>query len=254
VIRTYLGRIGVAESPGLDAEGLRRLQVAHLTSVPFENLDIHLGVPIVLDADALVDKIAVRRRGGFCYELNGAFATLLGRLGFEVSMLEARVYDDAGDVGIPFDHLCLKVDLAQPYLVDVGFGESFVEPLVLRAGVEQTNRAGRFRIDERDDGWFDVVREGVPQYRFAMEPRRLEDFEPGCRYHQTSADSHFTRGVVCTLATPTGRITIAGTTLIETDAGQRTETELTEAELLAVYRERFGLELDRVPIAARDAT
>ncbi len=247
MIAAYLDRIGVTERPGVDADGLHRLHVAHLRSVPFENLDIHLGVPIVLEEDALVEKVAMRRRGGFCYELNGAFATLLTSLGFDTTLLEARVVDEHGEPGIAFDHLCLRVDLDQPYLADVGFGDNFLEPLMLAPGIEQTDPSGAFTIVEHDDGWRDLRRDGRTQYRFSLEPRLLGDFATACRYHQTSPDSHFTHAPVCTLPTLSGRVTISGSTLIETRDGERTETELSDTELLAAYRDRFGIGLDRPP-------
>jgi N-hydroxyarylamine O-acetyltransferase len=254
VSHDYLDRIGVEAPPAMDADGLRRLHVAHLTTVPFENLDIHSGVPIVLDPDALVDKIVTRRRGGYCYELNGAFAGLLRSLGFRTTLLEARVFDDAGDLGIRFDHLCLQVDLDQPYLVDVGFGENFLEPLRCATGIEQTDPSGSFTIVEARDGWFDVLRDARRQYRYSPEPRRLQDFASGNRHQQTSPDSPFKSAPMCTLATPGGRITISGSTLIETQGGSRTETELSDAELMATYRERFGIELDRLPRSDQDAS
>jgi N-hydroxyarylamine O-acetyltransferase len=247
VTRAYLERIGVEAAPPADIEGLRRLHVAHQTTVPFENLDIHLGIPIVLHTDALMEKVALRRRGGFCYELNGAFAALLTSLGFSTTLLEARVIGDAGELGIPFDHLCLQVDLDRPYLVDVGFGDNFLEPLELQPGVEQVDPAGAFTIVDRGDGARELWRDGAAAYRFFAAPRQLEDFEPGCRYHQTSPDSHFTQGPVCTLPTEDGRITISGSTLIETVGEERTETTLDDGALLSAYRDRFGIELDRLP-------
>ena len=106
---------------------------------------------------------------------------------------------------------------------------------------------GVFTLVVADDGWFDLLRGGTPHYRFSLEPRRLEDFEPGNRYQQTSPDSPFTRGAMCSRATVGGRITISGSTLIETEGDRRTETELTDEELMAAYRERFGIVLDRRP-------
>jgi N-hydroxyarylamine O-acetyltransferase len=244
VSQDYLERIGLEAPLAVDADGLRSLHAAHLRTVPFENLDIHLGVPIVLDPDALLDKIVTRRRGGYCYELNGAFAGLLHSLGFRTSLLEARVFDDAGDLGIRFDHLCLQVDLDQPYLVDVGFGENFLEPLLCTPGVEQVDATGTFTIMEGGEGWFDVLRDGRPQYRYSPTPRRLRDFASGNRHQQISPDSPFRRAPMCTLATPRGRITISGSTLIETQDGSRTETKLSDEERSTAYRERFGIELD----------
>jgi N-hydroxyarylamine O-acetyltransferase len=118
----YLARIGVTRPVSADLQALRDLQAAHLLAVPFENLSIHLGEPIVLDQAALVTKVARMRRGGFCYELNGAFAGLLTALGFRVSLLSARVFGEGGQPGPPFDHMTLRVDLAEPWLADVRFG------------------------------------------------------------------------------------------------------------------------------------
>jgi N-hydroxyarylamine O-acetyltransferase len=87
----YLARIGLPRPVSADLGALRDLQAAHLLAVPFENLSIHLREPIVLDQAALATKVARMHRGGFCYELNGAFAGLLTALGFRVSLLSARV-------------------------------------------------------------------------------------------------------------------------------------------------------------------
>ena len=164
----YLRRLGLRDRPRPTLADLRRLHRSHLEAVPFENLDLHLGVPIELDPDAMLAKIVDRRRGGFCYELNTAFALLLESLGFAVTMLEARVGPD--DPGVPFDHLCLEVvtDVGPtPQLVDVGFGSAFDEPLRIEVGVDQTDAGGRFRLEQRSDGWIDVHRDDEVQYRFA---------------------------------------------------------------------------------------
>ena len=135
-VREYLERIninatdisstvGAAES----IETLTHLQKQHLLSVPFENLDIHQGVPIVLDQPAILDKIVRRRRGGFCYELNTAFAWLLRELGFDVTFLSAEVARPGGEFDLPFGHMALRVDIdGRSWLADVGFGECFIQP------------------------------------------------------------------------------------------------------------------------------
>ena len=128
---SYLARINYSGPNESTAKTLRALHHAHLLAVPFENLDIALGRKIITDEDAILNKIVTLRRGGFCYELNYAFAALLRALGFHVTLLSARVARSNGEEGPEFDHLALRVDLGEPWLADVGFGESFLEPLRL---------------------------------------------------------------------------------------------------------------------------
>ncbi len=235
------------KSPTLEA--LRDLHLAHLRTLPFENLDIHLGVEISLRPDAIFDKLVTRRRGGFCYELNGGFASLLRSLGFPVTLLEARVFSDKRPF-LPFDHLCLRVDLDEPWLCDVGFGESFTLPLRLQTGIDQDDSRGRFRLDPSpEEEWLDLIGDGRTQYRFSLTPRLLEDFGPCCHYHQTSPESHFTHSTVCSRLTAAGgRVTIRGRTLIETLAGERREREVaSDDDLRNLYRQHFGIELPQLP-------
>src|ERR1044071_1207906 len=146
-IDAYLERINYTGSLEPTPETLRALQVAHLFAVPFENLSIHAGEPIVLDEDALFGKIVENRRGGFCYEANGLFAGLLRALGFDVGMLSAGVARREGGFGPDFDHMALMVTLAERWLVDVGFGDSFLEPLLLDSRDEQVQGTRAFHID-----------------------------------------------------------------------------------------------------------
>ncbi len=246
LVEAYLARIG-AERPGRpDARALRELQVAHLRTVPFENLSIHLGEPIVLDERALTDKIVTRRRGGFCYELNGAFAALLTAIGYHVTLLAARVFNGER-FGPPLAHLALRVDLAEPWLVDVGFGRFSAQPLRLDVPGGQPDPEGVFQISGAGGG-FDVTQDGVPQYRLDPRPYELADFVPSCWWQQTSPQSHFTVSPTCSLLTGTGRVTLSGDRLITTVDGERTERTLAgPAEILAAYREHFGITLDRIP-------
>ncbi|MGW1210651.1 arylamine N-acetyltransferase family protein [Streptomyces sp. NPDC002499] len=266
---------------------LRDLHLRHLRAVPFENLSVHLGEEIVLEEARLVEKIVGARRGGFCYELNGAFGALLTALGFEVTLLAARVHGGEGRLGIPYDHLALKVRTVDgsEWLADVGFGAHSHYPLAFGERGEQADPGGVFRIvgadgdadasagadtdggaeaegqgqaegaagegvgaGERTD--LDVVRGGEAQYRIEVRPRVLRDFVAGAWWHSTSPASHFTRSLVCSRVTEDGgRITLSGRTFKVTGGdGAREERELgTDEEVLAVYRERFGIELDCVP-------
>ncbi len=248
-VNAYLARTGAARPPRADAESLRELQLRHLLTVPFENLSIHLGEPIVLQEGALLDKLVQQRRGGFCYELNGAFAALLSELGFTVTLLAASVYTPQG-LSPPFEHLALRVDAPEPWLVDVGFGRHSHYPLRLDVREEQPDPGGIFRIVERQDGDLDVIRDGEPQYRVERRGRALSDFEPACWWQQTSPRSHFTQSTVCSLLTASGRITLSDRTLIETTGPERQERVLaSDDEVLAAYRAHFGIALDRVPTA-----
>ena len=227
------------------AQTLRALHVAHLLTVPFENLSIHAGEPIVLDDDALFAKIVDRRRGGFCYEANGLFAALLRALGFDVAMLSAEVANANGSYSPPFDHMALMITLEQRWLADVGFGDSFLEPLLLDETGEQLQGLDAFRIDRVGDYRIVMRREAgewKPNYRFTLQPYGYDDFAEMCRYHQRSPESHFTQKRICSRATEAGRITLSDMRLIETTGAQRVERPLDhQQEYDAILQERFGI-------------
>lgn len=247
-VPSYLARIGYSGPTTPTRDVLRDIHHAHLMAVPFENLDITFGRKIVVDEGAILRKIVEQRRGGFCYELNGAFAALLRALGFKTTLLSARVARDTGGEGPEFDHLTLRVDLEEPWLADVGFGESFLEPLRMESGRDQIDPVGTFRLTqigerlqlekaEPDQLW-------KRQYSFAHQPRKLEDFAGMCHYHQTSPESHFTQNRICTRTTPEGRITLSGMKLIVTRNGHREEKMLSsEEEWAEVLQQYFGVKL-----------
>jgi N-hydroxyarylamine O-acetyltransferase len=251
-------RVGVANAPP-DRTALGDLHRAHLVHVPFENLDIHLERPIDLATHAVLHKVVTQGRGGFCYELNSAFAWLLGRLGLDVDLLQAQVYGGDGALGPAFDHLALRVSLGgDRFVADVGFGAHSTHPLLLDARGPQTDPAGTFEVRaataaDGDESW-DVLQDEQPVYRVDGRRRRLTEFEPMCRFHQTSPDSHFTRGAVCTcLRSDGGRVTISGSTLIVTSPdGERTQQRLDRAALEAAYAEHFGYGPPLVPLSSGD--
>ncbi len=254
-LEAYFGRLAVPRPHTADAVNLHVLHRAHQMRVPFENLSIHLSEPVLLAEDVLVDKIVTRRRGGFCYELNGAFAILLEAMGAEVRRLAARVYAGDGQAGPPLDHMALVVrasDASGPWLIDVGFGSHSVYPLLFDSRHEQNDPAGRFLLVDSGDGDVDVLKDGKPQYRIEPQERILADFIPTCWWQTTSPDSHFTRDIICSRLTKNGRVSIAGRTLIITENGSRAEQQLTgDDALLAAYHEHFGIILDTVPQVIR---
>jgi N-hydroxyarylamine O-acetyltransferase len=245
-VPAYLDRIDYRGSIVPSLEVLSALQLAHLRTVPFENLSIHAGQPIVLNDDALFKKIVVRRRGGFCYELNGLFASLLRALGFSVQMLSAGVADAEGVFGPEFDHMTLLVSLPERYLVDVGFGDSFEQPVLLDHRGEQAERRRSYDILEADGAFVlrqkELEGDWKNQYRFTLQPHEYADYEERCVFQQTSPESHFTQGRVCTLATEAGRITLSELRLITTVNGEKDERLLNdEDEYASLLRERFGI-------------
>ncbi|NEA52296.1 arylamine N-acetyltransferase [Streptomyces sp. SID10815] len=258
----YLRRIGAGRPASPTGAALRELHVRHLRTVPFENLSIHLGEEIVLAEKRLLDKVVGARRGGFCYELNGAFGALLAALGFEVTVLAARVHgEEAGRLGIPYDHMALRVRTADggDWLADVGFGAHSHFPLAFGERGEQGDPGGTFTLVEvageggARDGCgvdLDVLRDGAACYRLETRPRVLADFTAGAWWHRTSPDSHFTRSLVCSRLTGDGgRITLSGRTLTTTgaDGAREVREAASDDEVLSLYRERFGIRLDAVP-------
>ena len=145
-VAAYLERIGYSGPATPNAEALRDIHRAHLFAVPFENLDIGWKREIRIDQQAFLRKIIEDRRGGFCYELNGAFAALLEALGFRVTLLSARVPHSDGSNGPEFDHFTLRVDLGEPWLADVGFGDCFIDLLRLRIGWSRSRQQDRFAL------------------------------------------------------------------------------------------------------------
>jgi N-hydroxyarylamine O-acetyltransferase len=217
-------------------------------NIPFENLDIRYGRKIHLNLNQIEHKLIANRRGGFCYELNSLFGALLMQLGFEVKMISARVFGKE-KIGREFDHLILRVSLDGEWLVDVGFGENFLEPIQLSVGKEQRDPTGIFRIVRHDSTYLKLESSKEdsaysPKYLFSLDERQLEDFTEMCEYHQTSPDSSFTQERVCTMATENGRVTLRDDMFIETINGQKTISLVTgDEEFDRILKDRFGIEI-----------
>jgi N-hydroxyarylamine O-acetyltransferase len=250
-ISKYLDRIHCQGEIKADLITLEKLQRAHMRSVPFENLSIHYQQPIILDEELLYKKIVENKRGGFCYELNGLFAKLLQEIGFKVTKLSAGVARADGSFGPEFDHLTLLVHLNEDYLVDVGFGDSFQQPLLFkeRGTQSQANRTYQISADGNafilmEQSALDEEPRFQSQYRFTQQTHELHEYAAMCRYHQTSPKSSFTQKRICSRATPYGRISLSEFRLIVTKDGTRNEIDLkSEDEFLAALKEHFEIEL-----------
>ena len=251
-LTAYLNRIQYSGSVNPDVQTLQGLHRAHMLHVPFENLDIGLKRPILLSEEALWNKIILQGRGGFCYELNGMFARLLREIGFDTTYLNARVYNREGKLGIDFDHLALLVQVpGQPgrWLADVGFGDSFNEPLRFDSPEIQEQGLRAYRLEPTLDGYstwqrnYDGTWERL--YYFDLLPRRFpEEYEAGCTYHQISPQSSFTQGNIISRATPEGRISLEQGWVILTKNGKRTEQVINnKKEYIALLGQYFDITL-----------
>jgi N-hydroxyarylamine O-acetyltransferase len=249
-VKDYLNRIGYTQDVQVNRDSLLGLQYSHLLAVPFENLDIALNRPIQLDEKSLWRKIVIRRRGGFCYELNGLFAWLLKEIGFEVTYLNARHYFEEDDrFGVDFDHLAMLVRIpaeSERWLVDVGYGDSFISPINLDASSEHVEGINIYQIEPFKDGYqlwrrsFDGSRSRL--YFFDLTAHNFpSEYEAACHYHQTSPRSTFTQKRIISRLTENGRVTLDDNKLIITKNGSREEFPSTEEERTALLKEHFGV-------------
>jgi N-hydroxyarylamine O-acetyltransferase len=250
----YLKRIQYFKPIKQNAQTLRELELAHMLNIPFENLDIGLKRPIQLSESALWNKIVLQKRGGFCYELNGLFAALLKEIGFHVIYLNARVYNRKGKLGSDFDHLALLVQIPEEsgsWLVDVGFGDSFNEPLSFEDPGEQVQGLRAYRLEQTPEGYITWQKNydgsWERQYFFDLIPRNFPiDYASACLYHQTSPRSSFTRGSIISKATLDGRVSLENGRLIITRNGQRSESPVgSKAEYHALLKQYFDITLPK---------
>ncbi len=243
-VQKYLTRIGFCETlvPSLDV--LTCLQELHLTQVPFENLDIHSGRRIELDIAAFFSKVVERERGGFCYELNGLFGTLLQSIGFNARYVSCRVCHSPDHLGPEFDHMAIVVALHEKeYLVDVGFGEFALHPLEIDAKPSIRDPIATFRMEPKGEGvWLvhELQEQWVPIYQFTTQQRRLADFRAMNDFHQTSPDSHFTKGRIISKRTSNGRITLTDRQLKRSFGVVTEVTPIDQNEFELLLLQHFG--------------
>jgi N-hydroxyarylamine O-acetyltransferase len=241
----YLERVGYAGALAADAATLRGLHRAHAAAIPFENLDIVLGRTIELDLDSVQDKLVRRPRGGYCFEHNTLFAAVLERLGYAVTRLSARVNPSRPG---PRTHMALRVVAdGSPWLADVGFGASLLEPLPLQPATA-TQGGWRYRLAatgadawllqaDEADGWSDL-------YAFTLEPQRPIDYEVYNHYTATHPRSRFVGRVVALRTEPDVRYALRGAQLTTTRPdGAADERQVDVGEVPDLLAARFGIGL-----------
>lgn len=244
-IEPYLQRIGCEDAKKINLETLKQLQLQHMLHVPFENLDVMSGTPIPLNSETYYDKIVRNHRGGFCYELNDLFHWLLQQLGFHTRLISATINRPDGSWALEGSHACLIVELDQPYLVDVGFGDSARTPLPL-TGETREDVSGIYRVVKVRENIFDIERQENEQewntlYRLHDRPKELDEFREVCHFNQTSPESHFTQKLIVTLATLDGRITLSGNELTINRHGEKEKATITDNEKSVILEKYFGI-------------
>jgi N-hydroxyarylamine O-acetyltransferase len=205
-----------------------------------------LGRRVEVDLDSVQDKLVRRPRGGYCFEQNLLFAAVLERLGYAVRRLAARVRPSGAGART---HMLLRVVVdGDPWLADVGFGASLLEPLPLRAAsVTQGGwryrlcaaDAGRWRLEgDEPDGWSDL-------YEFTLEPQRPIDYVVYNHYTSTHPRSPFVRQVVALRTEPHVRYALRGTQLTTTRPdGSADSVDVEVDDLPGLLADRFGVGLD----------
>jgi arylamine N-acetyltransferase len=265
-VTTYFARIGYAGPADATLDTVRELVAAHNRSIPFENLDPLMRVPVVdLSVEALTDKLVHRRRGGYCYEHNGLLGYVLEELGFDVQRLAGRVVGMRDSDELPAQtHQVLSVHLpdgAGPYLVDVGFGgQTLTSPIRLAVGPPQQTRHEPYRVLDHPEGFeLQVEIRGRWQPLYLLSPRLQPriDLEVGSWYVSTHPESTFAVGLSVALVTDDARWNLRGRNLaLHYADGTTDKTRFdTAAQVLDVLTDRFGINLsdfgDRRALADR---
>ena len=249
----YLARVGIAEVLEPTRESLARLLRAHVLSVPFENLDVQLGVPTNTDVRSAYDKIVERGRGGWCYEQNGLFGWALETLGFDVTRIAAAVMRHERGSAADANHLCLLVRVPESgeraLLSDVGFGGSLVAPLEL---AETTQNHAPYRVGLRrvDGRWrfFEDSGDGELSFDFEASPGNEDRLAAKCQDLQTDPDSSFVQSLVAQQRHQYAHVVLRGRVLKRIDRDGRESRTLGSAdELVATLADEFALD---VPEAA----
>lgn len=247
-VEQYLNRIGINEVKECSLEELARLQYQHTLHVPFENLDVVRQVPIALDVEAFYNKVVVSNRGGFCYELNGLFRWLLLQLGFSCYLTSATINRPDDSWAKTESHACIVVELDQPYIVDVGFGDSARNPLPLNGQI-QRDVSGIYRVCRVNAQVYDVERKQTEdqqwstQVRMNTEHLELQNFEAVCHFNQTSPQAPFTQKEIVTIATPDGRLTFSGDLLTITGSEGKQRFSVNEKQRSSILKKYFGIQL-----------
>jgi N-hydroxyarylamine O-acetyltransferase len=245
-LQAYLDRIGFEGAPRADIDTLRRLHRGHLNAIPYENLDVLLGQTLDFDIERIFNKLVMRRRGGWCYEMNGLLAWALETIGFRITRMAGAVHrTHLGDAAIG-NHLVLLVHLEQDYVADVGFGDGLYEPTPLREGPISQHGFDSHLVTAADRYWryHNHQNGSAPTFDFRAEAADPAVLEHLCRYLQTNERSPFTQNLVLQRRWP-GRVeAIRNAFRITATPGGLERRLMTSAdEMLDEMRSVFGIDV-----------
>jgi len=247
----YFDRIGYRGSRAPTVETLHAISSAHVQTIPFENLDVLLGVPIELEPAALEKKLVNGRRGGYCFEQNGLMLEVLRAMGYTARPISARVrYQRPREFTPARTHLFVRVELDESWLVDVGVGAMSVTSALRLAdeGEQPTPHEPRRLLRENGLLYHQAKLGGdwVDVNEFTLEEMPMIDRVVANWFTSTHPQSHFRNRLLVARAAPDGgRIGLLNRELSRRDrsgAAQK-ETIETQAQLLDVLREHFAIEL-----------
>ncbi len=247
-VDAYLARIGLDHRPPPTLAGLTAVHRAHMLAIPYENLDVQLGRPVTIARPAIYEKIVGRRRGGWCYEMNGILGWALGELGFRVTRGTGAVMRVAAGAAAVANHLVLKVALDEgTYLADVGFGDGPLEPVRVAEG-DFTSNGYVYGLTRTDADWWRLrghPNGAAPSFDFDLAPADEARFEAKCAELQTALDSHFVLNLFCFRHKPGGTILLLrGRVLRTTTPAGYTDRVLESADdLVTTLRDDFGLDM-----------
>ncbi|HMC14438.1 MAG TPA: arylamine N-acetyltransferase [Albitalea sp.] len=259
-LTAYLRRIGFMGAARADLECLRGLVGCHVATIPFENLNPLLGLPVDLEPAAIEEKLVRHGRGGYCFEHNLLFAEVLLELGFDVTALAARVvWNQPSDAITARSHMLLRVDIdRKPWLVDVGFGGLTLTGAVqLAADIEQATPHEVFRLVEVDGDWRMQARlrgEWKTLYCFDLQRQHPIDFQAANYYLSTHPSSRFVRNLIAARAAPGRRLALlnAEFAVHSLDGDTQRRALRSDDEITEVLEREFLLTLPAHPeLAAR---
>ncbi|KAA0089013.1 arylamine N-acetyltransferase family protein [Trinickia soli] len=245
-LKDYFARIGYAGPTTPEIGTVARMMQRQLYSVPFENLDVQAGKIVSLVPEEIVDKIVHRKRGGYCYEVNGLFSMALEALNIPHQLVAARpmIYPARR----PRTHMAIVVALeGERWLCDLGFGSYGIRaPMRLSAlDVEVRQDYDAFKLSPIDDGFYllqaKVDGEWANQYAFDLSPQEWVDFVPANYLNSTHPDSIFVQRVVAVLHNEAGRKILAGDSFKIVAHGHTEKRTIAWDEALGILPHEFGL-------------